>query len=85
MSQAHNFTLHLRKILAEEETEFQRNGFFSSITPPFGSTTLGVRCFPVVGGRDGPAARTEVALICFHTVCDRALEESIVGMVLVNF
>jgi hypothetical protein len=38
---------------------------------------LGAGVTTAVGGREDPAARTEVALTYFHTACDTALVDSI--------
>lgn len=53
----------------------KRDDFFR---PPLGRTILGESDTAARGVREGPAARTEVALTCFHTACDTALVDSIV-------
>ena len=69
--------VYSRKILAEEETADHRDKLFPSVLPPLGSTRLGAGIVTAVGGREVPAARTEVALTCFHTACDTALVDII--------
>lgn len=69
--------MYSRKILAEEETADHRDELFPSALPPLGSTSLGAGVMTAVGGREDPAARTEVALTYFHTACDTALVDII--------
>ena len=71
--------VNLRKILAEEETADHRDRLFPSVLPPLGSTSLGAGVVTALGAREGPAAKTEVALTYFQTACDTALVDSIVG------